>query len=203
MRFRRSPVKPKRRARPVHAPRRALSPAQPTWQFASLSPHHTDRLGRAIGSALVGGETLALFGPLGAGKTALVRGIAEGLDAPVSAVSSPTFVLVHEYRGRVPLAHVDLYRLTSTREIESIGLEEYLTGPTVAAIEWADKGRAILPSDRLEIVLRHDAVGSRTIQLIATGPISTGLLKRTKRHHARLARANSRRRSRETKKTAP
>lgn len=203
MRFRRSPVSPKRRPRPVRASRRTPSPAQPTWQFTSLSAHHTDRLGRAIGSALEGGETLALFGPLGAGKTALVRGIAAGLDAPVSAVSSPTFVLVHEYRGRVPLAHVDLYRLSSTREIESIGLEEYLTGPTVAAIEWAGKGRAILPTDHLEIVLRHGAVGSRTIQLTATGPTSTGLLKRTKRHHARLVRANSRGRSRETRKTAP
>ena len=93
-----------------------------------------------MGSAMKGGEILALFGPLGAGKTALVRGMAAGLDAPSTAVSSPTFVLIHEYHGRLPLAHVDLYRLPSARDIESIGLQEYLTGPTVAAIEWADKG---------------------------------------------------------------
>lgn len=193
-----------RRPPPVRAPHRSTpSPVRPTWQLASPSPDHTDRLGRAIGSALNGGETLALFGPLGAGKTALVRGIAAGLGAPATAVSSPTFVLIHEYRGRLLLAHVDLYRLTTPREIESIGLLEYLAGPTVAAIEWADKGQAILPSDRLEIVLHHDAVGSRTIQLTATGPTSRRLLERTRQHHARLTQTAGARRSRKKKKTAP
>lgn len=192
-----------RRPPPVRAPHRTSSPARPTWQLVSPSPDHTDRLGRAIGSALKGGETLALFGPLGAGKTALVRGIAAGLGAPATAVSSPTFVLIHEYRGRLPLAHIDLYRLTTPRQIESIGLLEYLAGPTVAAIEWADKGQAILPSDRLEIVLHHDAVGSRTIQLAATGATSRRLLERTRQRHTRLAQTAGARRSRKKKKTAP
>lgn len=157
------------------------------WEMTSSSPLQTDRLGRMIGAALQGGETLALFGPLGAGKTALVRGIAAGLGAPQAAVSSPTFVFIHEYRGRLPLAHVDLYRVTSTREAESTGLEEYLSGSTVAAIEWAGKGLSILPEDRLEIELRHRAVGSRTIRLSATGPASGALLERTRRNHARTA----------------
>ncbi len=126
-----------------------------------------------------GGETLALSGPLGAGKTALVAGIAEGLGATRNSVSSPTFVLIHEYQGRLPLAHVDLYRLHSAQELESIGLLEYLSGPTVTAIEWADRGRALLPEDRLEIELRHQAVGSRTMRLVARGPASAALLERT------------------------
>src|SRR5262245_9267813 len=80
------------------------------WRRSLPSLRDTDRLGRAIGSVLEGGESLALSGTLGAGKTALVRGIATGLGAPAEAVSSPTFVLLHEYHGRLPLAHIDLYR---------------------------------------------------------------------------------------------
>jgi tRNA threonylcarbamoyladenosine biosynthesis protein TsaE len=150
------------------------------WHLALPSPRHTDRLGRAIGSALQGGESLALYGPLGSGKTALVRGIAAGLGASSNAVSSPTFVLLHEYRGRLPLAHVDLYRLTSRKEVESIGLDDYFTGSTVVVIEWADKAPGILPPDRLEMQLRHRTVQSRSIRLMATGPLSAALLARTR-----------------------
>jgi tRNA threonylcarbamoyladenosine biosynthesis protein TsaE len=161
-------------------------PSRPgrVWELNLPSPLHTDRLGRAIGSVLEGGETLALCGPLGAGKTALVRGIAAGLGALSTSVSSPTFTLIHEYRGRLPLAHIDLYRLASGRQIESIGLEEYLSGSMVTAIEWAGKGRAILPHDRLEIELRHQSVQSRSIRLMATGPQSAALLANTRRSHA-------------------
>lgn len=157
------------------------------WELASPSPLHTDRLGHAIGLSLQGGETLALFGPLGAGKTSLVRGIAAGLGAPAT-VSSPTFVLIHEYRGRLPLAHVDLYRVNSTSEAESTGLQEYFSGSTVVAIEWADKGFSILPQDRLEIQLRHQAVGSRRIRLSATGQASTALLAEVRRRYAHTAK---------------
>jgi tRNA threonylcarbamoyladenosine biosynthesis protein TsaE len=142
------------------------------------SPRDTDRLGRAIGSVLKGGESIALSGALGAGKTALVRGIAAGLGAPPEGVSSPTFVLLHEYRGRLPLAHIDLYRLNSLQQAESIGVGDYLCGPTVVAVEWADKAPGILPNDRLEIELRHRTVGSRNIEFKATGPVSAALLAR-------------------------
>jgi tRNA threonylcarbamoyladenosine biosynthesis protein TsaE len=142
------------------------------------SPRHTDRLGRAIGSVLEGGESLALSGALGAGKTALVRGIAAGLGAPPGGVSSPTFVLLHEYRGRLPLAHIDLYRLNSPQRAESIGVDDYLSGKTVVAVEWADKAPGLLPDDRLEIELRHRTVESRSIEFRATGPVSAALLAR-------------------------
>ena len=148
------------------------------WRRLLRSVRHTDRLGRAIGSVLEGGEALALSGTLGAGKTALVRGIASGLGASPQAVSSPSFVLLHEYRGRLPLAHLDLYRLSSPKEAEAIGLEDYLSGPTVVAIEWADKAPGILPADRLELELRHHTVQSRSIELRATGPVSAALLAR-------------------------
>jgi tRNA threonylcarbamoyladenosine biosynthesis protein TsaE len=154
--------------------------ASPRWRRSLPSVRHTDRLGRTIGSVLEGGECLALSGMLGAGKTALVRGIAKGLGAAAEAVSSPTFVLLHEYRGRLPLAHVDLYRLNSVKETESIGLEDCLSGPTVVAVEWADKAPDILPDDRLEMQLRHHTVQSRTIEFRATGPLSAALLGRIK-----------------------
>jgi tRNA threonylcarbamoyladenosine biosynthesis protein TsaE len=141
---------------------------------------------------LTGGESLALSGALGAGKTALVRGIAAGLGAPAGAVTSPTFVLVHEYQGRLPLVHVDLYRLHSEQQAEFIGLNDYLSGATVVAVEWADKAPRILPEDRLEMELRHRTVQSRSIRFRATGPLSAALLARIKHHCASLVRKNQR-----------
>ena len=165
---------------------RARTRISGTWRRALSSPVETDRLGRAIGSVLTGGESLALSGALGAGKTALVRGIAAGLGAPSQAVSSPTFVLLHEYRGRLPLAHLDLYRLNSDKEAASIGLDDYLTGLTVVAVEWAEKAPQLLPDDRLEMELRHRTVQSRSIRFTATGPLSAALLARIKNHCASL-----------------
>jgi tRNA threonylcarbamoyladenosine biosynthesis protein TsaE len=168
------PAKAKRSA----AGRSAAS--NPLWELVSSSHQNTDRLGRVLGRALRGGETIALYGPLGAGKTALVRGIAQGLGALPTVVTSPTFVLIHEYQGRLPLAHVDLYRTRSSREVESTGLIEYFSGRTITAIEWADKGLTLLPHDRIEITLSHRAAQSRTIQLSATGPMSDDILARAR-----------------------
>lgn len=171
--------------------------ARVPWQIVSSSQQHTDRLGQAIGQTLCGGETIALYGPLGAGKTTLVRGIAQGLGAESAAVSSPTFVMIHEYQGRLPLAHVDLYRVRSLRDLDSTGLVDYFSGSTVTAVEWADKGTSVLPSDRLEIELSHRAARSRVIRLRATGPISAGLLTHAKTHYGagRAARTTARHRT--------
>jgi tRNA threonylcarbamoyladenosine biosynthesis protein TsaE len=159
------------------------------WKLVSTSYQHTDRLGQVIGRVLRGGETIALYGPLGAGKTALVRGIAQGLGASPMAVTSPTFVVIHEYdQGRLPLAHVDLYRIRTARELESTGLIEYFSGQTVTAIEWADKGRTLLPQDRIEITLNHRDVRSRAIQLRATGPKSNEFLARLRTQYSKTGR---------------
>ena len=164
------------------AARRSATSSLP-WKLVSTSHQHTDLLGQVLGRTLRGGETIALYGPLGAGKTALVRGIAQGLGASPTAVTSPTFVVIHEYQGRLPLAHMDLYRIRSLRELESIGVMEYFSGQTVTAIEWADKGLALLPQDRIEITLSHRAAQSRTIQLRATGPTSDDALLRARGAH--------------------
>ena len=172
------------------AVRRSAFSNQP-WQLLSTSHRHTDRLGQAIGRALRGGETIALYGPLGAGKTALVRGIAQGLGASPTAISSPTFVVIHEYdQGRLPLAHVDLYRIRSPRELESIGLSEYFSGRTVTAIEWADKGLAALPQDRIEITLNHRAAQSRAIQFRATGPKSDEVISLARIQHDKTGKVH-------------
>lgn len=148
------------------------------WTTLSQSTATTQRLGRAIGRCLRGGEVLALFGDLGSGKTTLIRGIACGLGAPARAVSSPTFVLIHEYSGRLRMAHVDLYRIETPADLEHVGLADYLDGETVLAVEWAEKGMPELPEDRLDIQLLHDRRQGRRLRLLAGGPRAAGLLSR-------------------------
>lgn len=159
------------------------------WTLALPSRTATEAFGRIIGRTLAGGETLALSGELGAGKTALVRGIATGLGTPPNHVTSPTFVLIHEYRGRLPLIHMDLYRLRNMADAESIGLQEYFQGEAVTAIEWADKFPDLLPSDRLELTMQHKTPTTRTARMIAHGPRASTLLTALKQHarHARRA----------------
>lgn len=126
---------------------------------------------------------MALFGEMGTGKTSLVRGIAEGLHAEPTAVSSPTFTLIHEYRGRLPLIHTDLYRLTAA-QLDNTGLGDYLDGHGVMAIEWAERWGAGLPIDRLEIHLTHrppvrtarDSHGQRAIGVPAAPRASLPLV---------------------------
>jgi tRNA threonylcarbamoyladenosine biosynthesis protein TsaE len=131
----------------------------------------TAAAGRELASTLSAGDVVLLYGDLGAGKTAFVRGLAEGLGVAPSEVSSPTFTLVQEYRGgRVPLVHVDLYRLNDSREIDDLGLDEIAAG-AVLTIEWAEKlaGVARLHSSRseqiVEVRLTHGDGDVRTIAL--------------------------------------
>ncbi len=132
------------------------------------SQDETADLGRRLAKNLTAGSVLLLVGDLGAGKTALVRGLAEGLGVPPDEVSSPTFTLMQEYRGgRVPLIHVDLYRLNDAREIDELGLEE-LGVNSVLAIEWAEKLPRPIP-DAVEIRISHGQGDERTIT-VSTRP---------------------------------
>jgi len=145
------------------------------------SPGETESFGYVIGQLLRGGEVLALIGELGAGKTALVRGIVEGLGIPAASVTSPTYLIVHEYQGRLPLIHIDLYRLQKPQEIESIGLSDYLTGDAAVAVEWADRFPLLLPQDRLEVRVAHRTRTTRRARVEARGPCSRSLLARIKK----------------------
>ncbi len=128
----------------------------------------TFALGRALGAAAFPGAVFALAGDLGAGKTVLARGIAAGLGVS-RGVASPTFVLMATHtQGRLPLAHADLYRLTSEDDLVSVGLSEAFDDGGVVIVEWADRFPNALPDDRLEVVLSGDE--SRVITLTAHGP---------------------------------
>ena len=139
------------------------------------SPAATRRLGRLLGAALEAGDFVALSGELGAGKTALVKAIAEGAGVPEEA-TSPTFALVNVYRGRIPLQHLDLYRLTGPAELFALGFDDLLAEPAATVCEWAEKAAAALPGDRLEIALEHAGPRSRRARLSATGPRGERLL---------------------------
>lgn len=156
------------------------------------SPRETDLFGQAIGTVLRGGDVLALAGELGAGKTAMVRGIVAGLGGSAAAVTSPTFMLMHEYRGRLPLIHLDLYRLRQSAEAEAIGLTACFSQEAVTAIEWADRFADLLPSDRLDVQLIHRTRMTRMARLEARGAGARSLLMRIRRvRHARSQRARS------------
>lgn len=145
------------------------------------SPGETESFGYAIGRLLRGGEVLALIGELGAGKTALVRGIVAGLGIPAASVTSPTYLIVHEYQGRIPVVHIDLYRLQRPEEIETIGLSDYFTDDVVVAIEWADRFPQLLPKDRLEVRFAHRTRTTRRARVEAQGSRSRSLLARIKK----------------------
>jgi tRNA threonylcarbamoyladenosine biosynthesis protein TsaE len=114
----------------------------------------TEALGRLLGKGLFPGAVVALIGPLGAGKTLLVRAIAEGLDIPNSRViSSPTFVLIQEYEARLPIYHFDAYRLRSEDEFIDLGAHEYFQGKGVSLVEWADRVPKSLPAEHLRITI--------------------------------------------------
>jgi len=103
-----------------------------------------------LAAALRAGDVVALYGPLGAGKTEFVRGAAISLGVR-EGVRSPGYTLVNEYHGRLPVFHVDLYRVGSARDLESLGLEEYLEGPGVVFIEWAERAEELLPEGTVKV----------------------------------------------------
>jgi tRNA threonylcarbamoyladenosine biosynthesis protein TsaE len=111
------------------------------------SEDDTERLGRALAELVGPGVVIGLVGPLGAGKTRLVRAIAEAQNVDPAAISSPTFVLIHEYEGRLPIYHFDAYRLQSLRAFEDLGVFDYWAGAGVCLVEWADRVRGLLPDD--------------------------------------------------------
>jgi tRNA threonylcarbamoyladenosine biosynthesis protein TsaE len=141
------------------------------------SVKNTLEFGKRLGHTLKGGDVLALTGDLGAGKTLITRGIALGLGITAEQVTSPTFTLIQTYKGRIPVIHVDLYRLEDPSTILQLGLEEYFTPQNIVIIEWADRLLQILPPDYLALHLEHgDTETIRHLTIRGTGPRSTDVV---------------------------
>jgi len=137
-------------------------------ELTSNNPEQTQKFGVSIGEVAQPGDIFLLVGSLGTGKTCLTQGIAWGLGIKEYAVS-PSFVLVRELYGRLPLYHIDLYRLDHVEEIEDLGLDDYLYGSGVCVVEWAEKGLAVLPAEHLMIEIGYLSDTERGFRLKPRG----------------------------------
>jgi len=133
-------------------------------KLISHSPEQTQYLGTCLGKLAQAGDIFLLIGDLGTGKTCLTQGIAWGLGVKEYAFS-PSFVIVREYHGRLPLYHIDLYRLEHLEEIVDLGLDEYFYGSGVCVVEWAEKGLKALPTENLFITLTYISGRKRSLYL--------------------------------------
>ncbi|MDR9459791.1 MAG: tRNA (adenosine(37)-N6)-threonylcarbamoyltransferase complex ATPase subunit type 1 TsaE [Dehalococcoidia bacterium] len=145
----------------------------------SESPEETQRLGNRLGRLAQPGDLFMLVGGLGAGKTCLTQGIAWGLDIDGYA-TSPTFVVINQYRGRLPLYHIDLYRLDSIEEVVDLGLDDYLYGNGVCVVEWADKAMNVLPPEHLLVEINYLSDTVRNLVLNPSGKRYTAMLSQFK-----------------------
>ena len=151
----------------------------PKYEMVSISPTTTMNLGKKIGQHLEPGSVIALIGELGCGKTLLTRGICRGLNVPERQVNSPTFVLVNEYRGRLPVFHIDLYRLSGIDDGFEIGITDYFLRARegVMIIEWAEKILDLLPPDLLKIEFDIISDRKRRILFSSTSRKCAGLFR--------------------------
>lgn len=154
--------------------------APTTFDYESRRERDTDRLGALLAEAAEPGLVVGLIGPLGAGKTRLVRATATALGADPSSVNSPTFVLIQEYSGRIPVFHFDTYRLRDVQAFAELGADEYFSGDGICFVEWADRVTSELPRDFLRIEVSASAPTARRFLFSASGPRSQQVLARLK-----------------------
>jgi len=147
------------------------------FEVESNSTRETKAWGRRLASILEGGELLALVGDLGVGKTCFVKGLARGLSLREEQILSPTFTMIQEHHGRLPLYHIDLYRLEDVA-IDDLGLREYLFSEAIAAVEWFERLRGSEELNRLSIRMTYSAANSRKIEFSAIGERYSGIVDR-------------------------
>lgn len=141
--------------------------------FISHSPAQTERIGQRLGEQLQAGDLVVLVGNFGAGKTHFVKGVARGLES-TDLVTSPSFVLVNEYRASsqrasLPIYHVDLYRIAEAAELNTIGLDELWSGDGVCLIEWPERAAALLPAEHLSVHMQHLSETKRRMRFVPHG----------------------------------
>jgi tRNA threonylcarbamoyladenosine biosynthesis protein TsaE len=149
-------------------------------KLTSHSPEETQRLGKELGQMARSGDVILLIGNLGAGKTCLTQGIAWGLNIDGYA-RSPSFVVVNEYRGKLPMYHIDLYRLDNIAEVADLGLDDYLYGKGLCVIEWADKALDLMPPQNLLIKIDLLGDNERMLELTPHGQQYVEMLNQMKR----------------------
>ena len=137
-------------------------------QFVSHSTQETEQFGEEVAKSLRGGDVLAFTGSLGMGKTAFTRGLARGLGCR-GRVTSPTFTIVNEYDGKIPLFHFDMYRLGSSDELFDIGWDDYLARGGVCAVEWSERVSDALPDDTIYVDIARGEEGENTRTITVTG----------------------------------
>lgn len=153
--------------------------------WRSAGPDQSLELGRWLGERARPGDVFLMEGELGAGKTLITKGIAQGLGIDADQVTSPSFTLMHVHRGRIPLYHVDLYRLEVPADIEALGLEEFLEGDGVAVVEWAARlPETLRPEEALVLRLQVVAEQARDVELTALGERMARLLEELAGHVA-------------------
>ncbi|ACM21283.1 N-carboxy-L-threonyl-AMP--tRNA (adenosine37-6-N)-N-carboxy-L-threonyltransferase, TsaE subunit [Geotalea daltonii FRC-32] len=141
-----------------------------TWSLVSKSVEETVSVGKKLGTLLQGGDFVALQGELGAGKTQLAKGIAEGLGVdPSIPVTSPTYTLLNVYSGRLPFYHFDLYRLHGGQDLLDLGFDEYFHGDGICLVEWAERLQEMLPDDYLLITMSHVGDDCRSLSFTSSG----------------------------------
>jgi tRNA threonylcarbamoyladenosine biosynthesis protein TsaE len=153
------------------------------FTIESSSPRDTKAWGRRLASILEGGELLAFEGDLGVGKTCFIKGLARGLNLREQDILSPTFTMIQEHHGRLPLYHIDLYRLENVA-LDELGLREYLFSSAITAVEWFEKLSEARRIERLSIRLTYAAANARRIEFIAVGDRYAGIVKRLKAQFA-------------------
>ena len=134
--------------------------------FRTHSPEETQEIGVKIGGQLNPGDVVALIGDLGVGKTCLTQGIARGAGVyQDQTVNSPSYILINEYEGKIPVYHIDLYRLEQLEDIIALGLEEYLEGDGICVIEWADRMGELLPENHIQVTITGEDEFTRAIEV--------------------------------------
>ena len=146
-------------------------------KFLAHSPKETRELGQKIGRLLKAGDLLTLEGPLGSGKTTLVKGIAKGLDVKDPAeVVSPTFVLIHEYEAREKIYHIDWYRLLKVKGQDKLLAQECFDSQGVTLVEWAERGKGIFPKEYIQIHMKYQGPDKRVIEISVKGKKNRNLI---------------------------
>ena len=136
------------------------------WTIVTTSPRQSQNLGRNLGKLVQGGEIIGLVGEFGAGKTCFVRGFAHGINVGAEAwVRSPTFTLINEYSGRLPVYHIDLYRLKDEEEAIRAGVEDCIYSDHICFVEWPEKAPGLFPNDTVHVFIEVEDSETRHLTI--------------------------------------